>query len=65
MELQQPQKKKVIKKKLVVNTTLSPHLVKKMDRLVYEEEFSSRSDCISIAVTEFLVRFPDKDDVIP
>lgn len=62
MELQQPQKKKSIKKS-VVNATLSPHLVKKMDRLVNEEEFSSRSDLVSVAVTELLVQFPDREDV--
>lgn len=46
------------RKKVTVNATISPYLVKKMDKLIEDEEFSSSSDLISIAVTEFLVRYP-------
>jgi Arc/MetJ-type ribon-helix-helix transcriptional regulator len=49
----------IVRKKINVRATISPHLWKKMNRLVdKEEEFSSVSDLISVAVTEFLVKFP-------
>ena len=48
----------IVRKKVNVRATLSPHLVKKMNRLVNSKEFSSISDLISLAVTEFLVKFP-------
>lgn len=61
MELQCP--KPGHAKKVNINATLSPHLVKRMDRLVFDEEFSSVSDLISIAVTEFLMKFPNCEEV--
>lgn len=49
------------KSKIDVTSTLSPYLKEKMDRLVNEEKFSSVSDLISVAVTELLTRYPDKE----
>lgn len=49
------QKIKVSNKKVTVNATLSPYIVKKMNKLIEDGGFSSVSDLISIAVTEFLV----------
>lgn len=55
-------RKEVTRKKKTVNATLSPHLVKKMEKMVGNKDFSSVSDLISIAVTEFLVKFPDNEE---
>lgn len=48
-----------VRKKENICATLSPHLVKKIRKLVdQDDEFSSVSDLVSVAVTEFLVKFP-------
>ncbi len=60
MELQCP--KPGHAKKENINATLSPHLAKRMDQLVLAGEFSSVSDLISIAVTEFLMKFPNYEE---
>lgn len=53
--------KKEGRNKVDVSTTLSPYIYSKMEDLVGLERFSSVSDLISIALTEFLVKFPDED----
>ncbi|MHC1757527.1 MAG: ribbon-helix-helix domain-containing protein [Methanosarcina sp.] len=52
-----------IKKKNTLNVTVSPYLAKKVDKLVNERIFSSASDLVSLALSEFLVKFPDQKEV--
>jgi Arc/MetJ-type ribon-helix-helix transcriptional regulator len=62
MQLQDTMKKSTVaRKKKTIYATLSPHLVKKMNRLIGDGDFSSVSDVVSVAVTEFLVKFPDNE----
>jgi len=50
------------KNKANINVTVSPYISRKMDRLVTTETFSSISDLVSVALTEFLVKFPDPEE---
>jgi hypothetical protein len=50
-------------KKVNIRATVSPYLSKKMNRLVENEDFGSVSDVISVAVTEFLVKYQNKEEV--
>jgi Arc/MetJ-type ribon-helix-helix transcriptional regulator len=45
--------------KVNVTSTVSPYIAEKMERLVKDDKFSSVSDLVSIAVTEFLVKYED------
>jgi Arc/MetJ-type ribon-helix-helix transcriptional regulator len=53
-----------VRKKIPLCTTVSPYISKKVNRLVEEQEFSSASDLVSMALSEFLQKFPDKKKVI-
>lgn len=47
---------KIIRRKVQVNATLSPILAKKIDEGVESEKYSSQSDLVSMALTEYFVR---------
>lgn len=49
--------------KININATVSPYLSEKMVKLVADEKFSSVSDLVSVAITEFLMKFSDCDSV--
>lgn len=49
-----PDTKEIIRKKTTLNATVSPYISEKVNRLVEERRFSSASDLVSIALTEFL-----------
>ena len=46
----------VVRRKIQVNTTVSPVLAKKIDEGVESEKYSSQSDLVSIALTEHFIR---------
>lgn len=47
---------KIVRRKVQVNATLSPILAKKIDEGVESEKYSSQSDLVSMALTEYFVR---------
>lgn len=46
----------VTRRKVALNTTVSPRIGKQIDALAETGEFSSQSDIVSVALTEFFVR---------
>ncbi|WP_440953871.1 ribbon-helix-helix domain-containing protein [Methanosarcina sp. Mfa9] len=47
-------------KKEKISATVSPYIKKQVDELVKNKEFSSVSDLVSTALTEFLVKYNQK-----
>jgi Arc/MetJ-type ribon-helix-helix transcriptional regulator len=45
------------RKKETICATVSPYTKKKVDELVESGEFSSMSDLVSVAITEFLTKY--------
>lgn len=41
-------------KKGIIHATVSPYIMKRVDELVADGKFSSRSDLVSIALAEFI-----------
>lgn len=53
---------KCIKRKPTICATVSPYIAKKVNRLVKNQTFSSNSDLVSMALSEFLIKFPDQEE---
>ena len=49
-----------VRNKETICATVSPYLKKQVDILVEAKEFSSRSDLVNIALTEFLTNYESR-----